>query len=93
MAGDQRPVKRRGEEDNAETLSAQRKRRREKKNKTPGAKPAPGAPDEERRKRAAYPLREALRVKSRPLFLGFGVVGVGFYFFDLVGVALAVGGD
>jgi hypothetical protein len=24
---------------------------------------------------------------------GFGVVGVGFYFFDLVGVAFAVGGD
>ena len=30
---------------------------------------------------------------TRFLLLGFGVVGVGFYFFDLVGVAFAVGGD
>ena len=34
-----------------------------------------------------------LAAAGRPLFLGFGVVGVGFYFFDLVGVAFAVGGD
>jgi hypothetical protein len=30
---------------------------------------------------------------GRPCVLGLGVVGVGFYFFDLVGVAFAVGGD
>jgi hypothetical protein len=52
--------------------------------KTPGAKPAPGASDEDIGKRAGL---------SRSSVLGFGVVGVGFYFFDLVGVALAVGGD
>lgn len=32
-------------------------------------------------------------MKSRPWWLGFGVVGVGFHFFDLVGVAFAVGSD
>jgi hypothetical protein len=31
--------------------------------------------------------------EKRPIFLRFGVRGVGFYFFDLVGVAFAVGGD
>ena len=34
-----------------------------------------------------------LREAGRPYVLGLGVAGVGFYFFDLVGVAFAVGGD
>jgi hypothetical protein len=37
--------------------------------------------------------RGGVPVARRPCVLGFGVVGVGFYFFDLVGVAFAVGGD
>ena len=41
--------------------------------------------------RAEFPCRlEPGATRSRS---GFGVVGVGFYFFDLVGVAFAVGGD
>jgi hypothetical protein len=81
VSSDRWPVKR-GEDKAEFAESAEETQRRE--NKSPGAKPAPGAPDEEIRERAA---------ESRPLFLGFGVVGVGFYFFDLVGVAFAVGGD
>jgi hypothetical protein len=67
VAGDQWQVKRRWEEDNAEAERTQRERR-EGENKTPGAKPAPGAPDEEMRKRAAHPWSETLRVKRGPFF-------------------------
>jgi hypothetical protein len=37
--------------------------------------------------------RGGLPEVGRLCVLGLGVVGVGFYFFDLIGVAFAVGGD